>query len=335
MHCHSSSMSLFYQSATDKENGDSVQIAKQGADNAAAELAQTQELRILVLKYVLAANEIRRRTEETQSRRVEGDKKILELKNEREQTEIKSAQLVRQYGRRFPETITRFPNNASYCVLSTNFRRMQHTRVQFSSSMSCAKATKFYCSSARRKTKRTALANARVLPAILASQSSSLSQRRLATESTRVWLSTKTWRAKRRSRVEQTLACPTLWRRARKKDGSPTIDSPQPPMKSTQSRAPFNKLRQMSSRSTRFVSATLGSEAQPFACSRVGRSFSSRPSQLSWPISARLRSSKRPTSQTLRSSTPSARASSRLLKSFRTKLTWRRARPSWAQTLRG
>jgi predicted ATPase len=90
-------MSLFYQSATDKENGDSVQIAKQGADNAAAELAQTQELRILVLKYVDAANEIRRRTEEMQARRVEGDKKILELKNEREQAEIKSAQLVRQY----------------------------------------------------------------------------------------------------------------------------------------------------------------------------------------------------------------------------------------------
>ena len=89
-------MSL-YQSATDKDNGDSIQIAKQGADHAAAELAQTQELRILVLKYVDAANEIRRRTEEMQARRVEGDKKILELKNEREQAEIKSAQLVRQY----------------------------------------------------------------------------------------------------------------------------------------------------------------------------------------------------------------------------------------------
>jgi hypothetical protein len=173
MHCHSSSMSLFYRSATDKENGDSVQIAKQGADNAAAELAQTQELRILVLKYVDAANEIRRRTEEMQARRVEGHKKILELKNEREQAEIKSAQLVRQYCRRFPRQLHGFPNNASDCVLSTNFRRMRHTRHRLSSSMSCAKATKFYCSSARRKMKRLVRANAKALLKIITSQSSS------------------------------------------------------------------------------------------------------------------------------------------------------------------
>jgi hypothetical protein len=85
-----------YRSIPVKDNGDSVQIAKQGADSVAAEVAQMQELRKLLVKNISDANDLRARTEAAQARRNEGDTRMLNLDGALEEAVEKAAQKVRK-----------------------------------------------------------------------------------------------------------------------------------------------------------------------------------------------------------------------------------------------